>query len=380
MSGPVGTGPVAVLLPRRERFQARGAGAVSWCVAEQARHSAFRGRLLILGSPLDPSGGGPLDPERFVPVRPAGWLHGRRSRRYLVGAARLLAPRGPALVEVHNRPAFLPLLRRRLPGVPLTLYLHNDPQSMAALRAPRQRLGVLEALSAVVCVSGHIRRRFLEGLEGHPLQERVAVVLNGVDTRALRPGPKRREVIFVGRLSPQKGGLLFLEAARLLAPRLSGWRFVVVGSRRFGEGLGSAYERRVAEAAQALGPACELTGYLPREEALARLAGAAVAVVPSLWEDPCPLAAIEALAAGCALVATRRGGLPEIVGDAGRLLEEETPQALAAVLEGLLRDPASLEAAQRQARERAERHLDVRRTAARLDAVRRQAMARGGRS
>lgn len=369
---------MAVLLPRRERFQAQGAGAVSWCVAEQARHSAFRERLLVLGSPVHPAGGEPLDPETFVPVRPAGWIHGRRSRRYLLGAARLLAPRGPALVEVHNRPAFLPLLRRRLPGVPLMLYLHNDPQSMAALRTPRRRLRALEALAAVVCVSGPIRRRFLEGLEGHPLQERVEVVLNGVDTARLRPAPKRREVVFVGRLSPQKGGLLFLEAARLLAPRLPGWRFVVVGSRRFGEGLGSPYERQVAQAARALGPACELTGYLPREEALARLARAAVAVVPSLWEDPCPLTAIEALAAGCALVATRRGGLPEIVGEAGLLLDEERPEALAAALEGLLGDPEGLAAAQRRARERAERHLDVRRTAARLDAVRRRAMARGG--
>ncbi len=371
-------GPVAVLLPRRERFQARGAGAVSWCVAEQARHSGFRERLLVLGSPADPAAGDPLDPELFVPVRPAGWIHGRRSRRYLVGAAGALEGRRPALVEVHNRPGYLPFLARRLPGASRLLYLHNDPQSMAALATPRRRLRALEGLGAVVCVSGHIRRRFLEGLEGHPLQERVRVVLNGVDTRALVPAPKRQEVVFLGRLSPQKGGLLFLEAARLLAPRFPGWRFVVIGSRRFGAGLESAYERRVAAAAAALGPACELTGYLPREEALARLARAAVAVVPSLWDEPCGLVAMEAMSAGCALVTSGRGGLAEVAGEADLRLGGETPQDLAEALGRVLEEAALREALQRRARERAERHLDVRRTAARLDEVRRLAMEGAG--
>jgi glycosyltransferase involved in cell wall biosynthesis len=71
-------------------------------------------------------------------------------------------------------------------------------------------------------------------------------------------------------------------------------------------------------------------------------AGADVVVVPSTRPDPLPNAALEAAAAGCCVVASRHGGLPEIVrdGETGVLVAPGDPGALAAALRRLAADPA----------------------------------------
>lgn len=360
--------PIAVILPRREVFQSRGAGAVSLCVHDITRHSLYRRRTLILGDPV----GEALDPERFVPVTPASWLYGRRTRRYLRGVIKALGERPPALIEIHNRPVYVEALRAAFPQVPLLLYIHNDPRTMRGLAGRRQRARALEVVTGVVCVSEYIRGCMLEGLEGHPNSSKVHVVLNGVDTTVLTPSEhKRREMVFVGRLSPQKGGLVFARAALALKDRLPGWRFILVGTRRFGDpSLESDYERQVAEAMGGLGPQGELTGYLPRAQATARLRQAAIAVMPAQWDDPCPLTIIEALASGCALATTPRGGIPEIVDGTGLLIESGDTATWAEKLLHLAGDADLQRRLQVAARRRATAVLDIRRCSARLDELR----------
>ena len=60
----------------------------------------------------------------------------------------------------------------------------------------------------------------------------------------------------------------------------------------------------------------ELRGYAPRGAVLSAMAQSAVTVVPSRWEEPFGMVALEAMACGSALITTRQGGLPEVVGEA----------------------------------------------------------------
>jgi glycosyltransferase involved in cell wall biosynthesis len=68
---------------------------------------------------------------------------------------------------------------------------------------------------------------------------------------------------------------------------------------------------------------------------------AAVAVVPSVWQEPFGMPIVEAMACGTPVVASRVGGIPEILGDqrGGLLVPPDDPAALAAALAGLLEDP-----------------------------------------
>jgi len=365
-----GQGTIAVLLPHREVYASQGAGAVSLCVRDICSASRYRDRTVVLGRPVT----APFETPAFQPVTPSRWLPASRTSRYLAGAAALLRRINPALIEVHNRPQYIAPLRRKLPGAALLLYLHNDPRDTKAMSSPAARGRLLDRVQAVVCVSDYIRTCMLDGLEQHPGRTKVHASLNGIDTRrfALPPDQrKNKEVIFVGRINPDKGALLFARAVRKALPAMDGWRAVLVGAHWFGDSPRiTDFERQVMNELQPLGDRVEITGYLPHEQVMARLQGAEIAVVPSLWEEPCSLAAIEAMASGCALIATRRGGLPEVVGDAGTVLATPTDDALASAIRDLAADPERRATCQRAARSRAEQVLDIRVVSARLDRTR----------
>jgi glycosyltransferase involved in cell wall biosynthesis len=79
---------------------------------------------------------------------------------------------------------------------------------------------------------------------------------------------------------------------------------------------------------------------LPHAEVMQAFATAAITVVPSRWQEPFGRTALEALSAGSAVIAARSGGLPEIVGEAGLLLDHVTPGAIADAILSLACDPA----------------------------------------
>ncbi len=148
-------------------------------------------------------------------------------------------------------------------------------------------------------------------------------------------GPAVREpvVVAVGRIEHVKGFDLLVDAFASSALRDRA-RLVVVGD---GSEAG-ALRRRVASAG--LTDRVELPGRLEPSEVAARLAGADVVVVPSR-ADAAPLVVLEAWRSGRPLVATVRGGPPEIVTDGvdGVLVDPQDTQALAAAVLGLLDDP-----------------------------------------
>lgn len=108
-------------------------------------------------------------------------------------------------------------------------------------------------------------------------------------------------------------------------------------------------------------PWLEPLGWVSHREMPALYAGAAVCVAPSLWEEPFGLVAVEAMAAGCPMAASRRGGLADIVldGETGLLFTPGDDAALADTLERLLDDAALRERLGAAGRERARTEYGV---------------------
>jgi glycosyltransferase involved in cell wall biosynthesis len=129
----------------------------------------------------------------------------------------------------------------------------------------------------------------------------------------------------------------------------------------------------VADERAALGERLELRGQVSHTQALALLADAEIAAVPSMWDDPCPRAAIEALAAGCALIATRRGGLAEIAEGAGLMVDPADTADFSQALRRLGRDAALRQSLQAAGLRRARESFDIVRATEKLDAARARA-------
>ena len=166
------------------------------------------------------------------------------------------------------------------------------------------------------------------------------LVWNGVPPAPRRPPLTDPPTIaFAGRLVPEKGPHLALEALRILSVRFPDARLLMAGNGPEGARL----ERLSTE----LGLDDRVTwcGHLPREEMERRLSAAWVQVVPSRWEEPFGLVAAEAAMRGTAVVASRCGALPEVVREdiTGLLFPRDDVGALAACLGRLLESRALAE-------------------------------------
>ncbi|HUZ35974.1 MAG TPA: glycosyltransferase family 4 protein [Streptosporangiaceae bacterium] len=163
----------------------------------------------------------------------------------------------------------------------------------------------------------------------------VRVIPLGVDTRLFHPRSSRtpgRVVAVASADSPVKGvGTLLRAFGKLLAEREA--HLIVVGK----PAPGGPTERLVSELA--LGERVRFVNGISDNDLAELVASAEIAVVPSLYEG-FSLPAVEHMASGTPLVASRTGALPEVTGDAARLVEPGDPEELAAALRDLLDSPA----------------------------------------
>ncbi|HUC27879.1 MAG TPA: glycosyltransferase family 4 protein [Streptosporangiaceae bacterium] len=158
---------------------------------------------------------------------------------------------------------------------------------------------------------------------------------------ALNSDPARRAVAFVGRLSAEKRPDLFVDMAAIVAREQPGTDFLVIGA-------GPLLER-IKQRAAAVDANVMFMGLVPN--AASYMSAIDVLVCPSDTEGT-PRTVIEAILVGVPVVATRVGGLPDLIidGQTGLLVEPGCPAPLAEAVVRLLRDPAAARKMSSQAR------------------------------
>ncbi len=169
---------------------------------------------------------------------------------------------------------------------------------------------------------------------------RITVIPNGIDLSEFESISSRRRphdhpiVLYVGRLlAPQKGLDTLVEAFAFLPPSLRAELRVV------GPDWGAASTVRTIAQSRGVGDRLTLTGPVSREALLAEYASADVFVLPSRFE-PFGIVLLEAMAAGLPIVASRVGGIPDVVGDweNALLVPAGRPRPLAEAMRVLLTD------------------------------------------
>jgi UDP-glucose:(glucosyl)LPS alpha-1,2-glucosyltransferase len=358
---------VAILLPPREGFGPGRTGAIGLIAHRLAATPDFR-TTVIGGQQAGPTFAG----TEFHTARPPFWLPGNINTRYAAGVAKLLRRLRPALIEVHNRPEVALALARRMPDARISLFLHNDPQSMRSARTPAERHTLLSRIAGIVTVSDYLRCRLLAGIAAPPTMP--VVLPNCVDLSALPPPrPRERVILFVGRVVPEKAPDAFVAACAIALPQLAGWRAEIIGADRSrADSPDTHFVRGVRDAARVAG--VTLLGYRDHPEVLDALAGASIVVVPSRWQEPFGLTALEAMASGAALICSPRGGLPEVAGDTALYADPDDPAALANAILALARDEVRRDRLAAEGRLRA-RTFDLPPTLAALASLRHATLA-----
>jgi starch synthase len=239
---------------------------------------------------------------------------------------------GADLVHSHTWYAnFAGFTAKQLHGIPYVVTAH----SLEPLRPWKaEQLGggyrvsswvektAFEDADAVIAVSDGMRRDILRSYPGID-PERVSVVYNGIDltdwkpnddpdqVRALGVDPDRASIVFVGRITRQKGLPYLLRAARSLPADV---QLVLCAGAPDTPEIMAEVSGLVAELGETREGVVWIDRHLPRAELTALLTAATAFVCPSVYE-PLGIVNLEAMACGAAVVGTATGGIPEVVDD-----------------------------------------------------------------
>lgn len=262
------------------------------------------------------------------------------------------------------------------------LAFERYPEHYPAMR--RRYLSAMTRLSVrrakrVIAVSEATRTDLVE-LYGLP-RERIAVAPNGIDARFRPQGAEevaafrhqhclpQRFLLFVGTLQPRKNLDGLIRAMGTLRDRMD-WPLIVGGGTGW---MHDSIQRAVKQ--QNVRERVRFVGYLPPDDLPLWYSAASIVVVPSYYEG-FGLPALEAMACGTPVVASSASSLPEVVGDAGILVNPKRPRTIASGILELIENEARREELTARGIERA-KQFSWHRTARETYAVYRTALAGG---
>ncbi len=220
-------------------------------------------------------------------------------------------------------------------------------------------------VEAVTTVSEEVARVHIA--KGTAKKEKVRVIHNGVELKGYRRDGsfslKRKmgiedgafALLTVGRLEEVKGHIFLIKALELLRKRGYIFKALIVGRKDYKDKL----QKEIVD--RSLEDKVILTG--ERKDVHELLAIADAFVLPSLWEG-LPNVLLEAMAAGLPVVATRVGGIPELITDneTGLLVEAKDNDALAEAIERMIKEPGLRERLGHNAGDYVRKNFDIKRT------------------
>lgn len=258
-------------------------------------------------------------------------------------------------VYLHNEPNILLFINKRA-GQKIVLHMHNDHLSIRLFRPLYRR--ALAKVDRIICVSDYIRKQAIKHFPEYA--NRFCVVFNSTDPEIFKPygdealrqldgivpiEPGKHYLLYVGRLTSIKGVHVLIAAFCEINRKRPDTRLIITGSSFFGGAAKTQYEQHLVDLAQPVSHAIVFTGYLPHEKLRFLYSAVDVIVLPSIWQDPCPLVALEAMASGTCLISSAVGGVPEVLesGATGILVNPGDQQALEAAVVSVLEQTANKE-------------------------------------
>ena len=292
---------ISILLPYKENFSPEYPGAVSLFVYETTKISKYKKDITIFGNTNFKK----IFNIKYKNIGLQKKFFSSQTKLYVNKFINLEKKYNSQIIEVHNRPSYIHILKSKTKNKILTLFFHNDPLSMEGSKTIEQRKSLLKYCYKIIFNSSWSKKRFLEGLENKFINSNKLLIFY----QSAKKGSfslikkKKKWITFVGKLNRAKGYDIFAKSIVQILNKYPQWKAIIIGDEKR-EKINLKHER------------ASLLGFKKHSDVLNIFKKTSITVACSRWEEPFGRTSLEASANGCAVIITDRGGLPETVTDA----------------------------------------------------------------
>jgi len=294
---------ISILLPYKENFSPKYAGAVSLFVSQTVKFSNFKKHIIIYGNTHYSE----KLLNNYVNLNLKKGILQSNSKSYVDEFIKSELNKKSDIIEVHNRPNYIKQIINKS-NAKVTLYFHNDPLNMNGSMTPKERIYLLDNLDAIIFNSNWSRKRFFIGLKvsNKEINIKTYVVHQSSSSVKINFKKKKNIISFVGKLNTAKGYDLFGEAIIRILEKHKKWKAVVFGDEHR-EKLKFTHQNM------------KIFGFKKHTDIVKYLEKVSISIICSRWEEPFGRTSLEAASRGCAIIMSNRGGLPETTNHAIKL-------------------------------------------------------------
>ena len=283
---------IAILLPYKENYTIKHAGAVSIWIKDYLSLSKLKNKTIIYGNlkkdlkPLTTNFSNIDLKGRFI----------SKNLRYTEILYNDYIKKKYLIIEIHNRPESLLFLLKKKINAKLTFIFHNNPKEMRGSTSIKERIFIAENCDYVYFVSNWVKEKFFEGL---PYKHRNNCEILYPAIKPLKKKKKKeRLIIFCGKLNSSKGYDIFGESIIKILNKYKDWKALAIGNEPR-EKFDFNHKN------------FKILDWIKHDEILKYYSKSSISVVPSSWLEPFGRTAMESAAHGCATITSKNGGLPE---------------------------------------------------------------------
>lgn len=291
--------------------------------------------------------------------------------KYLTHVKKILKKRRFDVLQIDNRPEFVRSIKAMFPKATVSLYLHsltfvNFPHTSRA-----ETLAGLRKADLIITNSSSLESRLSARFPS--MSRKIRVAWLGVDTSRFSPiqktsHPRPFTLLFAGRLIPRKGVPVLLRAAKLVKEQVAQPVKVMIA----GGSSTSKYARQLQALSRKFGVHAEFLGTVPHCRIHRVFRKADLFICPSQKHESFGLVNVEAMSSGLPVVASKNGGIKEVIqhGRSGLLINQyKNPQAFADAICSLIMNKPLYMKMKQEARQIALEKFSWRATADRLNHI-----------
>ena len=308
---------IAVLLPYKENYSKKSAGAVSIFVNDTNNLSKFKKDISVFGFTEDKS-----NFNNYKNIILKKKLFQSTSTQYLKNFIKLIENETIDILEIHNRPHYITFLNKVFSKK--ILFFHNDPLKMQGSTTKSEREFLLKNTDKIIFNSNWSKSRFLVDLEKFKNDNKLEVVNQSTSNPKINFKKKKKIISFIGKLNSSKGYDIFGKAIIKILDKYDDWSSIVIGDEPRQKFF--FYHKNLHQ-----------FGFKENSFILKKLETVSIAVIPSKWDEPFGRSSMEAASRGCALIKSNTGGLNETT-DHSITLDEITSEKIFENIEYLIRN------------------------------------------